>query len=366
MLLGAIPGAFSQITAGSSQPEILANCGDAPSTTAVLKVVMGEIIDYFKPSTGNTVCEMVNSNNKHMYSSDKITWHTPTYASPNIYLGSKRDWPLSIGETRKWISQIGHKKKPKGCCYYEKDGPVIGWGCDFTAFWEVNPENVSGEVSGDGSVVINNGILTAAEINCDVHSKQPLICLEQGCTFKKSDGIWDCRRRTLADRCDELNVGAGERAAIEAQGLGYDYVIHAAKTQCLNRDGRGGDFFSACMWNRVSKLCRENLQAAKKCSYYTDWLSCTTAHKTTKTHREEPSDGNLKNGSKRCMWYFRGKKTDPANVATGHCRPWEISQCTDYTNKEDCNEKDGCQWWDKAAKCHGKRLLPVPYPGSGA
>ena len=57
-------------------------------------VIMGEVIDFFKPLEGATFCEMLHSHDKHQWSSDGLTWTTPTYSKWEGDHGSSADyWP---------------------------------------------------------------------------------------------------------------------------------------------------------------------------------------------------------------------------------------------------------------------------------
>eukprot|EP00729_Bicosta_minor_P019610 gene19610-biopygen6557 len=81
------------------------------ATTLFIVVVMGEVIDFFKPVEGTSFCEMLLSNNKHKWSIDGMNWLTPApydgyEAPPPDYTkelpdhpvashrgGSANDWP---------------------------------------------------------------------------------------------------------------------------------------------------------------------------------------------------------------------------------------------------------------------------------
>ncbi|CAJ1429029.1 unnamed protein product [Effrenium voratum] len=49
-------------------------CHAVPSGTQYVKLVMGEVTDYFKPSVGYSFCDMLTSYDKHLFSNDAENW----------------------------------------------------------------------------------------------------------------------------------------------------------------------------------------------------------------------------------------------------------------------------------------------------
>ena len=84
------------------------------SEGAEMKLVMGSVTDYFRPTAGHTLCEMLVSNGPHSkfeWSRDRVTWWTPAYSSgADHYGGSAASWPRDYGATddeRKFLSFWG-------------------------------------------------------------------------------------------------------------------------------------------------------------------------------------------------------------------------------------------------------------------
>ena len=49
------------------------------ATTLFIVVIMGEVVDFFRPVKGATFCEMLQSNAKHQWSYNGVEWITPAY-----------------------------------------------------------------------------------------------------------------------------------------------------------------------------------------------------------------------------------------------------------------------------------------------
>jgi hypothetical protein len=82
----------------------------------MIKVTMGSYVDYFRPTAGNTLCDMVSSNNKHQWSADGTTWRTPTYLLSSYVGGSADNWPKSNidGDDRKTLPFWGNDHNDHG------------------------------------------------------------------------------------------------------------------------------------------------------------------------------------------------------------------------------------------------------------
>lgn len=108
-------------------------------TQFILRVSMGKVRDYFKPSKpdGTSLCHMLMHDNSHVWSPDAdgmasslsdaaakaiagIGWITPMYSQvgPQLGLlgGSNLSWPLGI-DGRTYLSLWGAKDAPGGCCH---------------------------------------------------------------------------------------------------------------------------------------------------------------------------------------------------------------------------------------------------------
>ena len=75
------------------------------------------MVDYFRPTPGNSLCDMLASNTKHEFSPDGVTWYTPTYLSSYMG-GSKKSWPKNNvpGDNRNYLSFWGGLAARSGCC----------------------------------------------------------------------------------------------------------------------------------------------------------------------------------------------------------------------------------------------------------
>jgi len=94
-------------------------CGDVSESHTFVRVSMGVVVDYFKPTQGSTMCEMLLSNDKHEWSADGFSWQTPAYDDQSRSLGgSQHKWPKDNieGDNRLYLSFWG------GCCHASYSG----------------------------------------------------------------------------------------------------------------------------------------------------------------------------------------------------------------------------------------------------
>jgi len=105
-------------------------CQNLPSSASFLKLKMGEVVDYFKPTSGNDLCAMLITINKHEWSKDGITWRVPNYYGDSRNIGgSQKGWPRDNvdGDSRLYLPFWGGT----GCCHNTyNDG--AGWNKAFT------------------------------------------------------------------------------------------------------------------------------------------------------------------------------------------------------------------------------------------
>eukprot|EP00929_Paragymnodinium_shiwhaense_P070106 TRINITY_DN35483_c0_g1_i1.p1 TRINITY_DN35483_c0_g1~~TRINITY_DN35483_c0_g1_i1.p1 ORF type:complete len:375 (+),score=61.53 TRINITY_DN35483_c0_g1_i1:95-1219(+) len=105
--------------------------GDSADVSAIL-VQMGNVQDYYKPIPESNWCEMLQSNNKHLWSADGSTWQTPTYSGEGKYLGgSASGWPASKSESdsREFLSFWGGDGGlTGGCCADVSADTASAWG----------------------------------------------------------------------------------------------------------------------------------------------------------------------------------------------------------------------------------------------
>jgi hypothetical protein len=158
-------------------------CTAIPSETGYVTVTMGSAVDHFKPAAGHTFCEMLESNDKHLYwnagpkvlekgSDGSLFWNgqlgqpgwvTPVYGTNHLG-GSAVDWAKQHidGDARNYISYWGSPLggHPSGCC---SDDPTqettpgssgYGWGQSFTMEWHADPGagNPYSSTNADGTV----------------------------------------------------------------------------------------------------------------------------------------------------------------------------------------------------------------------
>ena len=76
------------------------------------------VVDYFRPMTGYTLCDMLSSYTKHDWSKDGITWVTPNHYGGHLG-GSQGGWPRSnvAGDSRTYLSFWGGAGGASGCCH---------------------------------------------------------------------------------------------------------------------------------------------------------------------------------------------------------------------------------------------------------
>jgi hypothetical protein len=99
-------------------------------TNPAIMLTMGSVVDYFRPMTGYTLCEMLSSSDKHDWSNDGVTWVTPTHdfnPTDRKMGGSRSDWPRSnvAGDDRTYLSFWGHAWGLSGCCHNTIDSTFV-------------------------------------------------------------------------------------------------------------------------------------------------------------------------------------------------------------------------------------------------
>eukprot|EP00419_Tripos_fusus_P004579 CAMPEP_0172671038 /NCGR_PEP_ID=MMETSP1074-20121228/10661_1 /TAXON_ID=2916 /ORGANISM="Ceratium fusus, Strain PA161109" /LENGTH=233 /DNA_ID=CAMNT_0013488023 /DNA_START=38 /DNA_END=739 /DNA_ORIENTATION=+ len=97
-------------------------CQRVPEGTIMLKLTMGDFVDYFKPTGRHSLCDMLTSHNKHQWSSDGITWVQPDYSTGHLG-GSAKNWPK---DGREYLSIWGSTipENHGWCCSNKRDGPT--------------------------------------------------------------------------------------------------------------------------------------------------------------------------------------------------------------------------------------------------
>jgi hypothetical protein len=112
--------------------------GNTAAEGAVIKLVMGDNIDYFRPAASFTLCEMLGSNERHEWSNDMVTWVTPAYYNSHLG-GSANMWPShNVAEdNRDYLSFWGATNSYSGCCHSTKNDGAQ-WNKRFDIYVQVN------------------------------------------------------------------------------------------------------------------------------------------------------------------------------------------------------------------------------------
>jgi len=113
-------------------------CKAIPMTTAFVKIAMGDTVDYFRPTTGKTYCDMLTSGISpvHKWSKDGDTWVDMAgkyETGPNF--GGSMVKAVETGDARNHVPFWGSSKPGNtgGCCYAAPEAKEpIGFGKGFT------------------------------------------------------------------------------------------------------------------------------------------------------------------------------------------------------------------------------------------
>jgi hypothetical protein len=108
-------------------------CKKVPLTAGFVKVALGDSIDYYRPPTGSTWCDMLPYNNVHKWSKDGETWVTPKYEIGGN-LGGANLSGVETGDARTKASSWGSAviSETGGWGYSSSDDKKPGWGKSFT------------------------------------------------------------------------------------------------------------------------------------------------------------------------------------------------------------------------------------------
>ena len=133
---------------GDEIPDYSNDCHHIPSNTKYLTLVMGNVVDHFRPIPGKTYCEMLQSHNLHQWSRDTSNWVTPTFDPRlrNHRGGSGYGYPMIWQDTRGYVSFWGSTESSAhtgGCCHrhvwYHENGTMqtdnIGWRKPFRLYY---------------------------------------------------------------------------------------------------------------------------------------------------------------------------------------------------------------------------------------
>lgn len=143
---GATPITTTQYRTGYNSPsQWLWNCSavEAAGFTE-MALVMGQVVDYFKPRNGSTACQMLTNNSKHQWRPNTSTaWIQPAYFVGLPVGGSSTGWPRDQGfDQRIYLSFWGGGEPatiPGGCCSLAKRQPLTASSTDPQKFWWGQP-----------------------------------------------------------------------------------------------------------------------------------------------------------------------------------------------------------------------------------
>eukprot|EP00927_Polykrikos_kofoidii_P008575 TRINITY_DN13570_c0_g1_i1.p1 TRINITY_DN13570_c0_g1~~TRINITY_DN13570_c0_g1_i1.p1 ORF type:complete len:391 (-),score=67.01 TRINITY_DN13570_c0_g1_i1:86-1258(-) len=101
----------------------LCSSGALPPTATMIRVTVGSTVDYFKPVPSVSICEMLQSHQKHLWSPDGINFVRPEYLDADgtdgsVLGGSAKGWPRDSvpGEVRTYLNFWGGQGHTGGCC----------------------------------------------------------------------------------------------------------------------------------------------------------------------------------------------------------------------------------------------------------
>jgi len=116
----------------NEEPNYATDCNLIPSNAIYIKIVMGSVVDYFKPVEGKTYCEMLQSYKLHQWSSDGKNWVIPLYYSNHIG-GSANGYPT---DGRTYLSFWGGYGNKGGCCH-NSFSDTVAWKRPFNIFYGI-------------------------------------------------------------------------------------------------------------------------------------------------------------------------------------------------------------------------------------
>ena len=113
-------------------PNYASDCNLIPDNALYIKIVMGSVVDYFKPVEGKTYCEMLQSHKLHQWSSDGKSWMIPLYYD-HLLGGSAYKYPV---DGRTHITFWGGNGNNGGCCH-NSFSDASAWKRPFNIFYGI-------------------------------------------------------------------------------------------------------------------------------------------------------------------------------------------------------------------------------------
>ena len=217
-------------------------CQSMTRTGNVLFVVvdMGAVRDFFKPTKDSTtVCEMLQSNDKHSWSGNGIDWVVPEwYASANFRGGSGSQWPRTYvdGDERKRLSFWGRNAVTAsdwigGCCSsstseyetYPPNGGGLSYNQPFTlSFAYTTRGTCTARCSNGASASCNYGAEYGV-VNI------PELCCPEGWSRNVDDG--DGSRCNAPGAIKKGNPIVGQGCYLYGNCMPYVGSVHPAEVQ---------------------------------------------------------------------------------------------------------------------------------------
>jgi len=125
---------------GGHETPSYSDCATIPNSAPYIKLVMGSVVDYFRPIEGKTYCDMLNSYSNHQWSKDGKNFVTPTYHTGRLG-GSQRMYPRAI-DGRVYLSFWGGHGARGGCCHNAYNSGAA-WHQSFYLYYPY-PETING------------------------------------------------------------------------------------------------------------------------------------------------------------------------------------------------------------------------------
>lgn len=122
-------------TTNGSQAFWASQCSSIPDSATMIRVDMGAVTDFFKPVDGSSLCDMLQSKSKHLWSAGGHDWEVPAYYGGHLG-GSQAHWPRNHGHSedqRTYLSFWGSQGAVGGCCHASLDDGAR-WGLPFSMY----------------------------------------------------------------------------------------------------------------------------------------------------------------------------------------------------------------------------------------
>jgi len=178
-------------------------CAQIPENALYFTMIMGKVVDYYKPRAGVSMCAMLQSFDKHMWSSDGITWVQPAYVAGGSIGGSSAGWPK---DGRTYLQFWGSPGHTGGCCDIDYD-KTSGWKTALDIYYVINVDKELWASRGAGRCPDleqrGSRVVSSTTGSC-LERCEPIS--ESYFSISEEDGKQMC---TCYQDCDSLAVDAG-------------------------------------------------------------------------------------------------------------------------------------------------------------